>query len=197
MINTVTQIPLDPANGTRQESPIIPSSRPAWIRPVRKKAPSAPRSNQSADSPSHHSSPEAFSPSDFFGAEQGTSNQMSSSSQYGGTNHTAPNPPSSFLDPSGGVAMDMIRGDAQMYMSHGDMLSLFNEGVDINHLFSSDFNMVGTSTQQQQAQTTQQQQPSSSSVGDRLNGGGNVIASGAPGYTSPGFMKMSGLATSP
>lgn len=92
--------------------------------------------------------------------------------------------------------MDMIRGDSQMYMPHGDMLALFDEGVDVNHLFSSDFNMVGP--QSQQGQTAQQVQQPSSSVGDRLNGGGNVISSGAPGYVSPpGFLKMSGLATSP
>jgi len=91
--------------------------------------------------------------------------------------------------------MDMIRGESQMYMSHGDMLTLFNDGVDVNHLFSSDFNMVGAPTQQ--AQTAQQVQQPSPSVGDRHNGGGNVISPSRPGYASPGFLKMSGLATSP
>lgn len=95
--------------------------------------------------------------------------------------------------------MDMIREDPQLYMSHGDMMALFNDGgVDVNHLFSSDFNMPTASAQHpQQGSGSQQTQPPSSSVGDRQNGGGNVIASGAPGYTSPAFMKMNGLATSP
>lgn len=211
----VTQIPLDLTNGARQDSTPPPSSRPAWIRPIRKKAPSAPRSTHSADSPSHHSSPEAFSPSEFFNTEPtkpassfsngpptasgSSAAQMSSPVQYNGTNLPPQSAPSAFLGAPGGMGMDMIQEDTQLYMSHGDMMALFSDGgVDVNHLFSSDFNMPATPTQHQQqapgSQPTQQPPPSAA---DRQSGGGNVIASGAPGYTSPGYMKMNGISTSP
>lgn len=58
----VTQIPLEPARQDQSAS----RSRPPWIRPVRKKTPSVAHSSASNDSPSHQSSPEAFSPSDAF-----------------------------------------------------------------------------------------------------------------------------------
>ncbi|KAF9449160.1 hypothetical protein P691DRAFT_812963 [Macrolepiota fuliginosa MF-IS2] len=210
----LTQIPLDPTNGTREDNPAAPSSRPAWIRPIRKKAPSAPRSTHSADSPSHHSSPEAFSPSEFFNAEpskpapsfstappssSGTgTTQMPSPSQYNGVSHPPQDPSSNFLDSSGGMGMDMIREDSQMYMSH-DMMALFNDGsVDVNHLFSTDFNLSGGPAQhQQQPPGSQRVQQPPPSAGDRQSTSGNVINSSAPGYTSPVFMKMNGLTTSP
>ncbi|KAK2467633.1 hypothetical protein APHAL10511_000488 [Amanita phalloides] len=59
----LTQIPLDPARPDGKSTNGSQSSRPPWIRPVRKKASSAngrsPTCN--GDSPSHHSSPESFS----------------------------------------------------------------------------------------------------------------------------------------
>ncbi|KAF9524900.1 fungal-specific transcription factor domain-containing protein [Crepidotus variabilis] len=56
----LTGIPLE----TTPESGPPKATRPPWIRPVRKKAQSSARSNQSESPP--HGSPEAFSPSDFF-----------------------------------------------------------------------------------------------------------------------------------
>lgn len=211
----LTHIPLDLTNGNHQDHTPAPSSRPAWIRPVRKKAPSAPRSTHSGDSPSHHSSPEAFSPSEFFNGEpskpsssfapvpptaSGSSGpQMPSSAQFNDTNHPPPSAPSSFLGTSTSMGMDMIQEDPQqLYMSHGDMMALFagDAGVDVNQLFSPDFNMAGAPSQQQ-APGSQQAQPPPSSAGDRQNGGGNVIPPGTPGYSGPGYMKMNGMTTSP
>lgn len=59
----VTQIPLD----TPSLSQEFPQTKPLppWIRPVRKKTPSAPRSSGSHESPQDNTS-EAFSPSDMF-----------------------------------------------------------------------------------------------------------------------------------
>jgi len=153
----VTNIPLD----TRQDGPPNQASRPPWIRPVRKKAPSVARSNASGDSPSHHSSPEAFSPTDFFsdpkvpGFSSGPPSNASGSSNHAVSNqasnpyaHSAgaptpqtnnPNGPNFSLDPSSGMGMDMIREDAQMYMSPNDMMAFFGDSsVDVNHLFSAD-----------------------------------------------------------
>ncbi|KAH6879591.1 fungal-specific transcription factor domain-containing protein [Coprinopsis sp. MPI-PUGE-AT-0042] len=57
----LTNIPLE----TGRQEGATTSTRPPWIRPVRKKASSVARSNHS-DSASHQSSPEAFSPVEFF-----------------------------------------------------------------------------------------------------------------------------------
>lgn len=77
----VTQIPLEPI--PRPELPGQPP-RPPWIRPVRKKiatSASTPRANHGAmDGISQQSSPEAFSPSDFFGEFSKSSFSGSSSS---------------------------------------------------------------------------------------------------------------------
>ncbi|KAF5371410.1 hypothetical protein D9757_010008 [Collybiopsis confluens] len=73
----LTQIPLEP---TRPDSTQNDSSRPAWIRPVRKKTTargggSVGGGSQNGDSPPNHTtssdSPEAFSPSEFFNADPG------------------------------------------------------------------------------------------------------------------------------
>ncbi|KAF4609485.1 hypothetical protein D9613_012329 [Agrocybe pediades] len=164
----LTNIPLET---TRQDGPAS-STRPPWIRPVRKKAPSIARSTQS-DSPSHHSSPEAFSPSDFFAEPANkpsfVTNQASTSATKLGNHVTSPPPPypltstsqqsqqqnstPSFMDTSGGIGMDMMRDDSQMYMTH-EMMALFNDGgVDVQHLFPSEF------MQQQQQQQQSQSQP--------------------------------------
>jgi len=135
------------------------ASRPPWIRPVRKKAPSLARSNHSGggDSPPHHSSPEAFSPSDFFveppnsvfpstpssasGCSQPSNNTVPSPPQYvnNGTNGGAVAHPqtqtnnSTYMDTSGDMGMD-----PQMYMFPGEMMALFNDGaVDVCQLFPS------------------------------------------------------------
>ncbi|KAF9465971.1 fungal-specific transcription factor domain-containing protein [Collybia nuda] len=181
----ITQIPLET---TRQET-AASSSRPPWIRPVRKKAPSAPRST-SADSPSQHSSPESYPSSDFF--TEPPKNGSSFPANHTMISKTSPTPQvqvtsaqsyphsdqsqSSFMDTSGGMGMDMIREDPQMYMSPAEMMALFDDGgVDVAHLFSPGF----MPHQNQQLQ------------------GSNGLNNGGEGFSNPGFMKHNGLVASP
>ncbi|KAF5370920.1 hypothetical protein D9615_009818 [Tricholomella constricta] len=188
----LTQIPLET---TRRET--APSSnRPPWIRPVRKKAPSAPRSTNSTDSPPpQHSSPESFSPSEFF-AETPKNGQLFASTSMASSTSSAgqANPPQSF--PSGnqpqppfmdtsGMGMDMIREDTQMYMSPTDMMALFDDGVDVQHLFSGGF-----MPQAQQQSQQQQQQQSHGPHMSPMNSSGDT-------FDNPGFLKRNGLVTSP
>ena len=183
----VTHIPVETSG---QDEPGR-ATRPPWIRPVRKKAPSRARSNQSGDSPSHHDSPEAFSPSDFFAepsnsvfpaTPSSTSGSMSSPPQYvngSGTTQTQTNN-STYMDTSADMGMDMIRDDSQMYMFPGEMMALFNDGaVDVGQLLSSVEFM---------------QQPTSPHHQNDRQGAGD----GAPvtGFTSPGFLKMNGMVNS-
>lgn len=159
----VTQIPLEP---TASPDGPINNSRPPWIRPVRKKAPSAPRSSNSGESPSQHSSPEAFSPSEFFAEMSGgpgsppkvTSSYPAGPSsagsataspvqglalqpqQYMNARNAAQPGATSYIDPSSGMPMDIMRPDPQMYMSPSEVMALFNDGgVDVSSLFSSEF----------------------------------------------------------
>ena len=151
MFLLVTNIPVETSG---QDEPAR-ASRPPWIRPVRKKAPSLARSNHSGDSPPHHSSPEAFSPSDFFGeppnpvfpstpsstsGSSQPSNTIPSTPQYvngNGSGQTQTNN-STYMDTSADMGMNMIREDSQIYMFPGEMMALFNDGaVDVGQLFSS------------------------------------------------------------
>ncbi|KAF9002487.1 fungal-specific transcription factor domain-containing protein [Cyathus striatus] len=190
----LTNIPLDPT----PQPPTANSSRPPWIRPIRKKTSSVARSAQS-DSPSQHSSPEAFSPSDFFA--EPTKNPAAFAATAvpptptapAPTNHTSPGqysaqpqaqtPTASGFMETGGIPMELIREDQQMYMSP-DMMALFNDGgVDVGHLFSPDYNM-----QQQQGQGP----PT-----DRQGGVNPTHGASPASFGSPAFLKMNGLATSP
>jgi hypothetical protein len=172
-------------------------------------------SNHSAGSSSpHNSSPEAFSPSEFFNNEPAkptspftnsssapapaAAAQLSSPIQYHG-----PNLPPAVAPTSFNMGMDMIQEDPQLYLSHGDMvnLSLFNDGaIDVNQLFSSDFNIPvngpGQQQRQQQPQCPQDAPQTPSSVGDRQGGGGgasgNIISSSSAGFSSSNtYIKMS------
>ncbi|TFK36196.1 fungal-specific transcription factor domain-containing protein [Crucibulum laeve] len=190
----LTNIPLE----TSPQSGPANATRPPWIRPVRKKAPSVARSTRS-DSPSQHSSPEAFSPNEFFSdtpksnptfssttsPASGVAPALASPPQYHSSVQAQTPTPSTFMDTSGGMGMDMIREDPQMYMSPGEMMAFFNDGgVDVGHLFSSDF--------------IQPQQSQHALPPDRHGGGNNVSVSGSS-FGSPAFLKMNGhgLATSP
>jgi hypothetical protein len=196
----VTNIPVETPG---QDEPAR-ASRPPWIRPVRKKAPSLARSNHSGggDSPPPHSSPESFSPSDFFveppnsvfpstpsstsGCSQPNSNTVPSPPQYvngtngGGHPQTQTNN-STYMDTSGDMGMD-----PQMYsMFPGEMMALFNDGaVDVCQLFPSVEFM-----QQQPSMNHQNDRQSIGSVGD----GGPVT-----GFTSPTttFLKRDGVVNS-
>src|SRR5688572_7444884 len=144
--STVTNIPLETSPSGPDGLGGPSSARPAWIRPVRKKAPSIARSNQSnsGDSPSHHSSPEAFSPSDFFAEPMNVGV---------GVVKTSPTP-SAMTSTYATMGIDAVmRDDEQlhpqhlhsmqqpqhlnphnqhphqhMYMSTGDMMAFFNDG---------------------------------------------------------------------
>ncbi|KAL6302938.1 fungal-specific transcription factor domain-containing protein [Sparassis latifolia] len=141
----LTQIPLDSARP--QDTPISSNNRPPWLRPVRKKTPSMARSpGSNGDSPSHHGSPEAFSPSDaFLDLGGGTSPRPPSapfpsanpssqgvahafSQTYGLGNPVAASA-SQFMD------TDMLVGEAGLSMSPAEILALFNDGsVDMTSL---------------------------------------------------------------
>lgn len=128
----LTQIPLEPIRQDNAQN----NSRPAWIRPVRKKNPSLPRTSQ--DTTSQRSSPESFSPSEYLNdvppsmfqtASSTASNGALSPSQFGNVNTTPTQTAQSpvFVDPSA-LSMDqVIRDDAQMYVSP-EMLALFDGG---------------------------------------------------------------------
>ncbi|KAF9481770.1 hypothetical protein BDN70DRAFT_875903 [Pholiota conissans] len=196
----LTNIPLETIH---QDGPAS-ATRPPWIRPVRKKAPSVARSNQSGDSPSHHSSPEAFSPSDFFaepvkssapfpaGPSSSTAgtpgNHIAASPQYVSGSAASQGGTSNFMDTSG---MELMRMEDQVYGMTPEMMALFHDG-GVEGLFSSEFLQQQQQQQQQGLGGGQQahHQPDRSS-------NGNGVASNGTSYASPAFLKLNGLATSP
>ncbi|KAI6040737.1 fungal-specific transcription factor domain-containing protein [Pisolithus marmoratus] len=140
----LTQIPLEPSRPDSQEQS---KNRPPWIRPVRKKTPSM--TKPSSDGGSHHSSPESFSPSEFFTDHPGlagpptmnqaftppTPNSVHSTSPYGvGSRRIS----LSYMD-----SQNNLDVDPNMYMSSpGDMMSIFNDaGVEVPATFPTDFHM--------------------------------------------------------
>ena len=212
----VTNIPVETPG---QDEPAR-ASRPPWIRPVRKKAPSLARSTHSGgggDSPPPHSSPEAFSPSDFFveppnSVFPSTPSSASGCSQPSNNNNTVPSPPqyvnngtntnggalpphsqtqtnnTTYMDTSGDMGMD-----PQMYsMFPGEMMALFNDGavVDVCQLFPS----VEFLQQQQQSSMSHQMQSDRQSIGEGGPGGGGGSVTG---FTSPTFLnKRDGIVNS-
>jgi len=146
----LTQIPLETARQDAQAG----RSRPPWVRPVRKKTSSVAHSTNSNDSPSHHSSPEAFSPSDAFldlsgaavsprpsaaafTASIGSHNQtqsLASNNPFGlGSNGTSDSP--SYMD---NVEMLPPSQDGQSSILPSDILALFSDGgVDVAQLLMS------------------------------------------------------------
>jgi hypothetical protein len=150
----ITQIPLEPSRSDSQEQL---NTRPPWVRPVRKKTPCTGRGTGS-DGSSHHSSPEAFSPCEFFvdPAASLTSPQLvsrafspnsatgGSASQYLRTNRRASLALPSFLDTSGSMEMD-----PSVYMSSpAEVMSMFGDSaVDVSSIFTPDFSMGHHSTE--------------------------------------------------
>lgn len=188
----MTNIPLETAH---QDGPAS-ATRPPWIRPVRKKAPSIAHSNKSGDSPSHQSSPEAFSPQDFFEPPKSTvfaagpssttgtpANQAASPPQYG--NGSASQTNTSFMDTSGPLSdMDIMR-DEHMYGMTPDMMALFHD-PNVESMFAPEF------LQQQPHLVSGQQthhQP------DRPGNGSGATAN--MGFSTSGLFKLNGLASSP
>ncbi|KAL4063844.1 fungal-specific transcription factor domain-containing protein [Scleroderma yunnanense] len=136
----LTQIPLEPSRPDGQEQS---KNRPPWIRPVRKKTPSTTKAG--SDGSSHHSSPEAFSPSEFFADHPAalgspsfspTPNQVAAASPYGiSSRRTSLSVP--YMDAPNGLDIDPT-----IYMPSSDVMSMFNDGgVDVSSGFSSDFSM--------------------------------------------------------
>ncbi|KAG5734630.1 Transcriptional activator protein acu-15 [Termitomyces sp. T112] len=182
----LTHIPLE----TTQREPNA-SNRPPWIRPVRKKSAARSVGTANTDSPPQHSSPEGFSTTDFFvdPPKNGSSLFVSSPpvpSVTSPMSHTQPQlfspanqPQAQFMDTSG-MGFDMIREDSQMYMPPSDMMGLFDDGVDVQQLFGGVFS----------AQQPQSSRPS------QLRGSSTMNLDNES-FDSPGFMKPSGLTTSP
>lgn len=140
----LTQIPLEPSRPGQEQS----KNRPPWIRPVRKKTPSTTKAG--SDGSSHHSSPESFSPSEFFadhpsglGSPSTISqpfspnpNQVASASPYGlSSRRTSLSVP--YMDAPNGLDIDPT-----MYISPPEMMGMFNDsGVDVSSAFPPEFNM--------------------------------------------------------
>ncbi|KAG9309610.1 hypothetical protein JVU11DRAFT_10271 [Chiua virens] len=152
----LTQIHLEP---TRPDSQEQSTTRPPWIRPVRKKTPSVAKGGPGSDGSSHHSSPEeAFSPSEFFvdptvnltnappASQPFSPNPATggSAGQYIGANRCSSLTLPSFLDTS--TAMEM---DPSLYMSSpAEVMSMFGDNsVDVSSMFASDFNVGQHSTE--------------------------------------------------
>ncbi|KAG6888591.1 hypothetical protein C0995_007110 [Termitomyces sp. Mi166 len=178
----LTQIPLET---TRREP--TANNRPPWIRPVRKKSAARSVGTANTDSPPQHSSPEGFSPADFFAdpPKNGSSLFVSTSAPSVTSSASQPHPPpfpsasqpqAPFMDTSG-MAFDMIREDPQMYMSPSDMMGLFDDGVDVQQLFGGAF------LAQSQSRSSQLQS--------------STMNLDTESFDSPGFMKQNGLTTSP
>ncbi|KAF8132620.1 fungal-specific transcription factor domain-containing protein [Boletus edulis] len=141
----ITQIPLEPSRSDSQEQL---NSRPPWVRPVRKKTPSmAKGTGNTSDSSSHHSSPEAFSPSDFFADPQSVGQPFSPTSpagQYLGANRRSSLGLPSFLDTSANIEMD-----PSMYMaSPAEVIGMFGDSsMDVSSIFTPEFSMGHHSTE--------------------------------------------------
>lgn len=135
----VTGIPLETSH-----QDIRPASalRPPWIRPVRKKASSSVRTDNSK-SPSNSSqrdgAVEAFSPSDFFVDTPTSAHASGPASPVSPTTNqpqfsVAESFNSTFVNTTG--ILPEMRSESQMYLSP-EILGLFDEGdVDLATLFS-------------------------------------------------------------
>jgi len=146
----LTQIPLEPSRSDSQEQS---DTRPPWIRPVRKRTPCMTKSSGS-DAGSHHSSPEAFSPSEYFVDHAGgitsprafspTSTSSGSTSHYFSANPRSSIPLPSFLDTTGSIEID-----SSMYMSSpAQVMSMFGDSsMDVSSMFTHDFSMGHHSTE--------------------------------------------------
>ncbi|KAL0071096.1 hypothetical protein AAF712_001654 [Marasmius tenuissimus] len=129
----LTQIPLEPSRADNPQD----NSRPAWIRPVRKKIVSTiTRSSQSGES--HHSSPEAFSPTDFFTTD--TKPFLAGTSTDPQSQFIAPTQGSSLENTEDFINSGLLRENSHLFLSPTDML-LFGDadGMDLSQMVPSDF----------------------------------------------------------
>ncbi|KAF8628549.1 hypothetical protein AX15_003828 [Amanita polypyramis BW_CC] len=136
----VTQIPLDPPRTDGKNMNGSQSSRPPWIRPVRKKASSVSAANSrspnhnNSDSPSHHSSPESFS--EFFGE---TPNPGPSSYQTS----PRPGPVSVSVSANGSAQVGQAQGGgggqgASLFGMDTSSMEMYISPVDVMASFFSD-----------------------------------------------------------
>jgi len=150
VFDQVTQIPLETSPPGEEKS----SSRPPWIRPIRKKTPSVAARGAGSDGGSHRSSPEAFSPSEFFvDPTLATSPQLALPNAFppapigGASSSCHPQRPSFSVPSSMDASNDTDMETAGMHIpSPSEMMNMFGFGdgeVDIATLFSgtSDFNI--------------------------------------------------------
>ncbi|KAF9261614.1 hypothetical protein L218DRAFT_980783 [Marasmius fiardii PR-910] len=126
----LTQIPLEPSGTESPQS----DTRPAWIRPVRKKTiSSVTRSSQSGES--HHSSPEAGS-TDFFAADVkpfSSSPLINQQSQFS-IPATAEN-----TGGTGSIDAELLSDHPHLFLSP-DMLTMFAAGgMDVSQILPSEF----------------------------------------------------------
>ncbi|TCD63237.1 hypothetical protein EIP91_005822 [Steccherinum ochraceum] len=142
----ITKIPLE----SNSQDIISGRSRPPWIRPVRKKAPSVTHSTGSNESPPpNHGSPEGYSPSDTYLDLTGSTASQSfpPSSLSPRQQHTTPafafrnGRQASRSSVSAASYMDNPNGPADMSVSNNnstDLLAMFGDGnVDVSALLMS------------------------------------------------------------
>ncbi|TFK47399.1 hypothetical protein OE88DRAFT_1666165 [Heliocybe sulcata] len=128
----LTQIPLDsPARAAEGTN----NTRPSWMKPVRKKTPSAVRSNgSSSDTASQHNSPEDFSSEMFLDGVVASPGPIASAFSPKNPGRQDTQSPYSFMAPT----MQGRTSDPSIPMSPNDFMALLNDGgLDMASLFSS------------------------------------------------------------
>ncbi|KAI0266452.1 fungal-specific transcription factor domain-containing protein [Gloeopeniophorella convolvens] len=134
---TVTQIPLD--NPTIPQELLGNPARPPWLRPVRKKNPSAPRSTGSMESPpqdpGEFGSPMSAAPNSSFLSNTFSPVPKAQSPRRYSMDATSPT--AQFLDASGTSGLELPKPDpGAMPMGTADLMALFGEsGLDVAGLF--------------------------------------------------------------
>ncbi|TFY70865.1 hypothetical protein EVG20_g2137 [Dentipellis fragilis] len=189
----ITQIPLE--NPSLPQEFVHNKPLPPWIRPVRKKNPSAPRSSGSHESPSQDS-PEMFSPSaDMFvdmssvSGANGIANHFSGgigkqSQHPGGIGAPSPgqftldgpaanSPVQGFIPPGVASGIGGVTDAGGLAMSPEDIMALFNEGtMDMTTLFGSSLSseMMGEASAESMQGGYSQPFGKQGSPGDNMQG---------------------------
>ncbi|KDQ51837.1 hypothetical protein JAAARDRAFT_40663 [Jaapia argillacea MUCL 33604] len=138
----LTQIPLDsPSRGPEDRS-----TRPPWIRPVRKKTPSMARSTAGSSDTASQNSPEADFSGDIFldmtgGAASPPPSTSFATSPNGtsppaGIHHTSPHPEHRY--PFSNTSPSIPPPDPSMPMSPADFMAMLNDGsIDMTSIFGN------------------------------------------------------------
>ncbi|EIW56190.1 uncharacterized protein TRAVEDRAFT_128689 [Trametes versicolor FP-101664 SS1] len=136
----ITQIPLETP---RPQDGAPSSTRPPWVRPVRKKASSNARSPAgSGDSPSHHGSPEDYQPTDAFLDHLGGSPRSAAQPAFGLSGGAQGM--SAFMDTGGPSPMNILPPDpgvgaGGVGMSTADIMAFLNSdpALDMSSILAS------------------------------------------------------------